>query len=967
LYSRLLQVPVEDRSRQIGDLSGGDSQIESELRCLLRAHDQGSSFLGEPALDVLNISGEAPPEIETGAVLANRYTVLRFLKRGGMGAVYEAWDSELKEAVALKLIRPDIGALPEVIERFKQEVKQGRRVTHPNICRVYDLSSHGEPDGKKLWFLTMQLLPGKTLLETIQESGPIPRKKAMVLIEQMVAGLEAAHEQGIVHRDFKSANVMLVPETGGSERAVITDFGLAASVADAQADRSIHAGQGTRAYAPPEQWTRGEVSPTADQYSLGVVICEMLTGVRPAPPLQRPDQTWSRAMVPSHANVNRRLHAVVQRCIEGDPGKRFKSLPAVSRALGIGRQRMVLRMLSIPAAMLVIAIGVRIASTRQVKYSLKDLHLLEGATTATSPSFSSDGSVLAYEADSPGKQGSDIYVLTPGDGKTVRVTEDGLNNDPSISPDGRRIAYISGRNPSGIYWMNADGTGDTFFEPEGRNPRFSPDGSSILYWKGKVDETVASARIFVRRLDERNATLLAPDFADARYPIWSSDGRHILFKGCKSKTESKTESNTETKTEDLPACWDWWVTTSDGMAPVATGARAKLDSRKLTVRGEVGGWWGDTLLFSATAGEAIHLWALALPPSDTPHAGEIEPVDTGNEQERVFSSSLADTGAIAIPNLISAVHVWRIDPKSPNSSKGLEELTHGANLYITPSASANGQWLTFVRRTESSWTVCVMNMLAKKEIPLVSSSQPQRSPVVDDTGSKVAFESWEGNHPSVFLSVGGGTAKAICSECRVSAGWFNGTDGLFLGDSAMSKISLYNLKTGTLTPVLSAKKRFASQATWSQENQMLLFTASEDNSHYQVYAVRFPKDTAQASGDWIEITEPSTNAILPRWSDNGGRIYYLTDQNNAMCVWGRKFDQVSGKPYGAPFEARDFQGKKFSVEAIGRESLNMSVAQGQIYVNIAEISSSVSIGHLERKGRLAQIFTSFQGVEMVSR
>lgn len=947
-YSQLVDLPIEDRARLVAELSGNDSQIEAQLRELFLAHDQSPSFLDEPAVKAFSFANNvaALPEIAPGGLLANRYTVRRLLNYGGMGAVYEAWDSELQESVALKLIRPDIASIPEVIERFKQEVKQGRRVTHPNICRVFDLSSHDLPDGTRLWFLTMQLLRGETLLETIRAKGPIPQKKALALIGQMVAALEAAHDQGIVHRDFKSANVMLVRDGADSHRAVVTDFGLAASVIDAQTDESIHAGQGTPAYAPPEQWRDGRVSPAADQYSLGVVMCEMLTGMRPVPPRQNPDRTWSRAKLPSHANLNGRLQTVIHRCVEADPEKRFKSLLDLNRALGIGRQRMVLRMLAVPAAMLLIAVGVRLATTKPARYILKDATQLTPPTDlSTNPSLSRDGSTIVYAVDGAGTGGSDIWIRHLPDGPAVQVTHDGLGNEhPSLSLDGKRVTYESSRQYHGAYLANADGTGEVKIADGGRSPRFSPDGRSILYWTGDQNATISSGKIYVFSIDQRRTTQLASEFADAREPIWNSDGRHILFRGCKSRATS------------LLACWDWWVTTIDGMTARESGARSRLDSLGLTPWGEMGGWYGNTILFSAAQGHAIHLWALALSASDWSHPGEPVEVVTGDAQERVFSSSLSETRVVAITKLAPAVHVWRLDPNASGPFKGTQ-VTRDADRDGNPTVSPGGRKLVLVRINEAHREIRIVDTASGLDQPYAVAGSNNSSPLVDDDGSKIAYENWDGPQPAVYLSTSSGAALQVCSDCRISAGWFNGGDGLFLTDPAMSQISLYNLKTRLRNKVLSVPGQSLSEATWSSANQMLLFMATSDHVRHQVFAIKLPAKTTQPVGDLVPITDPAHDAILPRWSGDGKTVYYISDQDRSLCIWAQKFE--SGKPVGEPLEVQHFARMEFSLDTISRRSLNMSVAGNEIYVNIAQINSSIWIGHFERKGRLAQLLTVF--------
>ena len=140
-----------------------------------------------------------------GDLIANRFEILRFLSRGGMGEVYEAWDLELKERVALKAIRPEIALYADVLERFKREVKQARGISHPNVCRVHELFSHEPNPDVKVWFLSMEFLEGVTLSDHLRHHGPMPTSSAFELVEQMVHGLIAAHALGVIHRDFKLA------------------------------------------------------------------------------------------------------------------------------------------------------------------------------------------------------------------------------------------------------------------------------------------------------------------------------------------------------------------------------------------------------------------------------------------------------------------------------------------------------------------------------------------------------------------------------------------------------------------------------------------------------------------------------------------------------------------------------------------------------------------------------------------
>lgn len=216
--------------------------------------------LGRPAGEP---RGTAPPGFSPGQVLAGRFRIQRFIARGGMGEVYEALDEILGRRVALKTIRPDVRGDSGTYERFKREVLLASKVTHANVCRIFDIATHREPDGSETSFLTMEILEGETLGQRIHRKGPMRTDEALCIVRQMAAALEAAHAQGIVHRDFKSDNVFLVPladEAAGDRdriRVVVTDFGLACRTV-ARADStggatSAAAIVGSPAYMSPEQ------------------------------------------------------------------------------------------------------------------------------------------------------------------------------------------------------------------------------------------------------------------------------------------------------------------------------------------------------------------------------------------------------------------------------------------------------------------------------------------------------------------------------------------------------------------------------------------------------------------------------------------------------------------------------------------------------------------------------------------
>jgi serine/threonine-protein kinase len=264
-----------------------------------------------------------------GTVVAKRYRIVALLGRGGMGEVYRADDLKLGQAVALKFLpealQRDVGRR----ERFLNEVKVALKVTHPNVCRVYDV---GEVEGHP--YISMEYVDGENLASLLRRIGRLPGEKALDISRQLCAGLAAAHDVGIVHRDLKPANVML----DGRGRARITDFGLAAA---AEAVRGPEARAGTPAYMAPEQIEGKEATPRSDMYALGLVLYELFTGKRAfeaatVAELRRLHVESTPTSPSAHVEIDPSVERAILRCLEKDPAARPRSTVAVAAMLPRG-------------------------------------------------------------------------------------------------------------------------------------------------------------------------------------------------------------------------------------------------------------------------------------------------------------------------------------------------------------------------------------------------------------------------------------------------------------------------------------------------------------------------------------------------------------------------------------------------------------------------------------------------------
>ncbi len=279
-----------------------------------------------------------------GTLVGGRYEIRRFIARGGMGEVYEAYDRVLSERVALKTVNSTASDDARAVRRLKAEVQLARLVSHPNVCRIYDVGTHAHAGTRaELHFLTMQFVEGETLGQRVRLAGALPFVEAKKLARELLLALRAAHEAGVLHRDFKSDNVMLKGASEGLSTAVVLDFGLARALdGEPHASTSHPNLVGTFGYIAPEHFQGQGYSIASDLYAFGVVWYEMLTGQLPfdapsGPRLTRPRQLAFGASIvpPSTLNpeVPRALDALVLRCLERAPEKRFESVGALLDAI----------------------------------------------------------------------------------------------------------------------------------------------------------------------------------------------------------------------------------------------------------------------------------------------------------------------------------------------------------------------------------------------------------------------------------------------------------------------------------------------------------------------------------------------------------------------------------------------------------------------------------------------------------
>jgi Flp pilus assembly protein TadD/predicted Ser/Thr protein kinase len=273
-----------------------------------------------PAADGV-VSNTALVQLSPGSAIGSRYEIVRLLGQGGMGAVYQANDKELDRQVAIKVIRADMASNPEILRRFKQELILARQITHKNVIRIFDL---GQADGIK--FITMEYIEGENLQGVLRRKKKLEPAEAANILAQVCRALEAAHHEGVIHRDLKPQNIML--DKNG--RAYVMDFGIARSMLGAGMTQT-GALIGTPDYMSPEQAKGQSIDARSDLFSLGIIFYEMLSGKVPFDADTTMGKLWKRTNEPARPldeldkTIPKPLSDIVRKCLEIDPKKRFSS------------------------------------------------------------------------------------------------------------------------------------------------------------------------------------------------------------------------------------------------------------------------------------------------------------------------------------------------------------------------------------------------------------------------------------------------------------------------------------------------------------------------------------------------------------------------------------------------------------------------------------------------------------------
>ena len=583
--------------------------------------------------------------------------------------------------------------------------------------------------------------------------------------------------------------------------------------------------------------------------------------------------------------------------------------------------------------------------------------LTEDSGLTMSPAPSTDGKLLAYASDRGDGRNLNIWIqqLTPG-GSAVQLThEEADTGQPSFSPDGSRLVYRSGKDGGGIYSIPTIGGEATRLAPNGRDPRFSPDGKWIAYWVGVNRSSAVSGRqaggVYVMPAEGGPSRHIGLDLLVATNPIWSPDGKRLLV--------SLSEQG------DVPV--DLWAVSLDGQPSRQTGIFGALERQGFSIGFDriprLSQWNAGRLLFSASYGDGLNVWRMPVS-SEGRSAGPAERLTSGTTLET--SPVISQEGNLIFASLNLKTSIWSlpVDADRGVATGEMKKIVEETARF--PSISLDGRMLAFNRTRRGAVSgspserphqivslgsfampphlqVMLKDLWTGTETAISDANGANQHPEISRDGTLIAFT--EGG--KVYMSrVGDGPPKLILEERKRFKIWDWSPDNRrLLGFSFGEGISMIDVSSKRQFPFLGNSEYQPFQTKFSPDGRWVTFVAcgnGKPGGECRLFVAPLKGDGSAESADkWMAVDHPSRWDDKPRWSPNGDSLYFVSDRDGDLCLWVQRLDSRTKRPDGAPAVLRHFHDARLAMSNIGTGSLEIDVARDKVVMGLGELAGNI--------------------------
>lgn len=561
-----------------------------------------------------------------------------------------------------------------------------------------------------------------------------------------------------------------------------------------------------------------------------------------------------------------------------------------------------------------LAVGWRFHSSPATPPPWKLSRLTADAGFSDAPAMSRDGKLLAYSSDRSADGERDLYVKQVSGDPPIRLTSDGAGNTtPDFSPDGSKIVFRSNRDGGGIYEIPAFGGEMRLLARQGLNPKFSPDGSQVAYWIGGVNvspSVPASGAVWMVPVAGGEPQRIGSKFTNARYPIWSPDGRHLLIIGYTSDKAFDSSS------------LDWWLVPTDGGNAVRTGvydalSRAGLQYDPVNTmsstypRIPIPRCWlaGDnSVIFSTENGDTGNIWETGISLRTGKVSGVFKRLTAGAGND--VDPSCASGDALAFTNMEVVTDVWSLpfDLDRGTSKGALERITQGPSRREHAFLSSNGRYVAFASTQSGPLNIWLRDLETGKESHVANSSVAQRFPIINASGSRIAFSTFEHGNRSVYVSTPGGAPEMMCEGCLRATDWSRDEKTLLIFGGNPYQIDDLDVASRQRTPILKHASYNLLYGRLSPDNRWVSFTArvQPNRAIIAIAPLDGPKPVPESA--WIKIAEEGPEDWA-NWSPDGKTLYYTSARDGHTCLWGQRIEASSHRPVGEAFAVQHFHGR----------------------------------------------------------
>jgi len=832
----------------------------------------------------------------------SHYKIIEELGRGGMGVVYKAEDTKLNRIVALKFLPQDVNLDPDAKERFIREAQAAAALEHKNICNIFEINetkpAPGEPgDGQT--YMVMAYYEGDTLKSKI-EKGKLKIEEALDFCTQIAEGLARAHEEGITHRDIKPANIII---TNRGEVKIL-DFGLAKLVGQVQITKDTST-LGTVAYMSPEQCSGSDIDHRSVIWSLGVLFYEMLTGKLPF------KGDYEQAVIYAILNeqpipvgdilpdLPENLEQVVKKALVKNPDERYQQIDQmigdlqalekipqnehVAKKKSKKLSKPIIGLITI-ALFIVIVVAIYIFSPSDDK-GLKIVHTSPLTTTPgleQEPTWSPEGTRLAFSSDESGNM--DIWVRQIAAGQRVNLTKDhtGYDGQPTWSPDGEWIAFVSERDGGGIFLVSALGgipkrvvslSFAASLAYMGAIPTicWSPDGKGIVY--------ASSGEIFKVSAEGGSPVSipLPPHRLILGYsePTFSPDGERLACTGLTGPGITTTQI---------------WSMRFDGTDPVEVTSGKTFDINPV---------WspdGNKLFFISDRGGIKDVWWM---PVDNrgQSIGPAQPLTVGVGIETIAFSK--DGLHLAYAKIADYSNIWSM-PIVKDRALSLNEATAltAENHFIELlSLSPDGQWIAFDSNRSGNIDLWIMRNDGTELRQFTTHPAHDWAPEWSPDGKKIVFHSLRrGNRDLYVRPVAGGavTPLTVHPEQDFLPRWSPDGEEIAFFSSRSGNLDIWIIPSEGGEPRQMTTHPGQDQTPiWSPDGKHIAFS-SKRTGQFEVFIISID------GGEAMQLTDFVWEAIQPYlWSSDGKTIYASGrggPENSRVNFWAISTNDGSIRP-----------------------------------------------------------------------